>query len=481
MPVRLEYKWGVAAVVVVGLSLDLLDVTVVNVAIPRLASDFAAPPTTIEWVVTGYLLSLAVFIPLSGWAGDRIGTKRTFLFALAMFTVASALCAAAWSAGSLIVFRTLQGVGGGMLTPVGAAMLFRAFPPSERAKASAMLMVPISIAPASGPVLGGYLVEYRSWQWIFLINIPVGIVGLVMAALLLREHREPAAQRLDVPGFVLSAAGLGLLLYGLSEAGSRGLDDPRALAFAVTGALVLAAFVAVELRTARPMLNVRLFANRLFGASNAVQFVALAAFFGQFFVLPLFLQFERGLSPLQSGLVTFPMALGVLCTAPLAGWLYPRVGPRRLMIAGMLIGMLNSLAFVYIDLATPLSWIRTVMFVRGLGFGLLLLPLQAATFATVSERDTGEASALFNVVRQVGSSFGVALLATALARRLEAHAGVLGDPRAAQAAVLAFHDAFVVSTVLMVLGAVAAAALIDDREAAPSMTPGAVRAGAGAH
>jgi EmrB/QacA subfamily drug resistance transporter len=467
--VKIEYKWAVAIVVTVGLFLDLLDMTVINVAIPELARDFQAPPTTIEWVVTGYLLSLAVFVPLSGWAGNRFGTKATFLFALAVFTIGSGLCALANSAGTLIAFRVLQGVGGGMLTPVGTAMLFRAFPPAERSRASAILIVPTSVAPACGPVLGGYLVQYQSWQWIFLINIPIGIVGLAVAMLLLREHREEVTGRFDVPGFVLSGAGLALLLYGLAEAGRHGLDDTRAQAFAAAGVAVLLAFAFVELRTAKPMLNVRLFLDRMFGASNAVMFMLMCGFQGQLFLLPLLLQLERGLTPLESGLTTFPMAVGVICVAPLAGRLYPTVGPRRIMVTGLVLATLNSLAFAWIDLHTALWTIRGIMFIRGIAFGLVLLPLQAATFATISPRDTGEASALFNVVRQVGASFGVAILATVLSRRLVTHAAPLAVPAKAGAALLAFQDTFIFSTGIMVLGVLVAWFIIRDRDAASTM------------
>ena len=188
-----EYKWLVAAAFVAGFFMDIVDTTVVNVALPTLARDFDAGDGTLEWVVTGYLLSLAIWIPASGWIGDRVGTKKTFLFALTLFTTCSALCGLSWSVESLIAFRVLQGVGGGMMTPVGMAMLFRAFPPEERAQASAVLTVPTAIAPALGPVLGGWLVEYASWRWIFYVNVPVGIAGFVFALLFLREHTEPAA------------------------------------------------------------------------------------------------------------------------------------------------------------------------------------------------------------------------------------------------------------------------------------------------
>src|SRR3990170_6632042 len=208
---KLEYKWIVGIVFVFGLFMDLLDMTIVNVAIPQLALEFNADTTTIQWVVTGYLLSLAVFIPVSGWLGDRFGTKRIFMTALFVFTTSSLLCGLAWDIESLIAFRILQGVGGGMLTPVGTAMLFRAFPPEERAKGAAILIIPMVVAPASGPVLGGYLVQYHDWRWIFFINVPVGILGFLFAGAFLREEKQHEAGRLDLPGFALAAAGLASL------------------------------------------------------------------------------------------------------------------------------------------------------------------------------------------------------------------------------------------------------------------------------
>ena len=212
---QVAYKWVVAAVYVSALFLDILDTTIVNVAIPTLGRELNTDNA--EWVVLGYTLSLAVWIPTSGWLGDRFGTKRTFLFALAAFTVGSGLCGVAQTIDQLIAFRVLQGVGGGMLTPVGIAMLFRAFPPAERAKASTVVMVPTLIAPALGPVLGGFITTNFDWRWIFLVNVPIALVALWFGHRHLREHREPSARGFDIPGFVLSGASLALIVYALSE------------------------------------------------------------------------------------------------------------------------------------------------------------------------------------------------------------------------------------------------------------------------
>jgi EmrB/QacA subfamily drug resistance transporter len=466
----------VAIVFLFGIFMALLDQTIVNVALPTFAREFKAPPTTIEWLVTGYLLSLAVFIPISGWVGDRFGTKRTFMFALAMFTLGSALCVFSWSIHALIAFRVFQGVGGGMLTPVGMAMLFRAFPPSERAQAGAVLAIPMVVAPASGPVLGGYLVEYQSWHWIFAINIPIGIATLLVAGLLLREERQENPGRLDMPGFVLASAGLATLMYALAEAGTRGLDDARVLSVASVGVAILSVFAIVELRIAQPMVDLRLFRDKLFRAANTVSYVSFGGFAGALFLLPLLLQAEMGLSPLQSGLTTFPQAIGVAMMAQPAGRLYRYIGPRRMMVGGLTGATLATLAFLLVDLDTSQWWIRLIMLFRGWSFAFTMIPLQVAVFATIRSEDTGRASAIFNAGQQVAASFGVAVLATALSNRFLHYGATLGNPATRSGALLAFHDAFVPAIALAALGVVLAALLIDDKEAAGTMRPVAVPA-----
>lgn len=256
---RIPYKWVVAIVFVAGVFMDILDTTSVNVALPTLAREFDASVSQIEWVVTGYLLSLAVWIPASGWIGDRYGTKKVFLLALVMFTGASVLCGTATSLTELTAFRILQGVGGGMLVPVGTAMLFRAFPPIERAKASTVLIVPTVLAPALGPVIGGWLVTYHSWRWIFYLNVPIGIVAFAIGLFGLREHREPRPGRFDLPGFLLSGSCLALILFALSRGPSEGWGSPEVVLPLLFGGVALALLVYVETRVEEPMLALRLF------------------------------------------------------------------------------------------------------------------------------------------------------------------------------------------------------------------------------
>lgn len=482
----LDYKWLVAAVFVSGLFMDLLDTTIVNVALPTLGKDFSAQNTTLEWVVTGYLLSLAVWIPASGWLGDRFGTKKIFLLALFLFTLGSAMCGESWSIGSLITFRVLQGIGGGMLTPVGTAMLFRAFPANERAQASSVLAIPVAIAPTIGPILGGVLVDDASWRWIFRVNIPIGILGFVFALRVLKEHTEPNVGRFDLPGFVLAGAGLPLVLYALSRAPNAGWTETWVLLTGLGGIALLALMVLVELRVVQPMLALRLFRDRMFRSANIVYFATAAGLIGVIFLLPLFLQQLRGLSATQSGLTTFPQALGLIAISRFASQAYPKIGPRRMLMAGMAGTAASTALFLFVGLETSQWWIRGIMFLRGIFFGLGLIPLQAATFSTITPQDSGRASSIFNTNRQVASSFGVAILATVLADRTKGHvASVMAKAKTLPPAQLqssiqharldGYHDAYLAGVLFAVVGLVATF-LIHDEDAAASMAQAEARA-----
>jgi EmrB/QacA subfamily drug resistance transporter len=462
---RPEYKYIVAAVSIFGLFMNLLDMTIIHVAIPTLAAHFETSTSTVGWVITGYGLSLAVFVPVSGWAGDRFGLKRTFTWALGMFTAASLLCALSWNIESLIAFRLLQGVGGGLLTPVGTTLVFRAFPPSERSRASALILVPTTIAPASGPILGGYLVEYLSWRWIFLVNLPVGIAGVIAATFLLRELREDSGARLDVRGLALAITGLPMLFYALARAGTDGIGDAQVILFGVVGVVLVASLVMVEARTPHALVAVTLFKSRLFSACNAVAFVGMTGVAGAMFLLPVLLQSVRGFTPLESGLTTFPQAIGVMTIALLAGRLYNSVGPRRVTAAALVLGSAVYFGFFRMDLGTSEWAIRGLAFLSGWSFGLMQVSLQAATFASVPVAQTGRASAIANSVRQLGMAFGVALAATLLSARLRHHDAALNDPASEAAAMTAFQDVFLALIFVAALGALLAATLMNDRVA----------------
>ncbi len=463
------YKWLVAMAFVLGLFMDILDTTIVTVALPTLSAEFGADTNTIEWVVTGYLLSLALWIPASGWLGDRFGTKRCFIFALFSFTLASGLCGAAWNIESLIAFRVLQGVGGGMLTPVGTAMLYRAFPPIERPKASSLLAMVTVLAPAIGPVLGGLLVEQASWRWIFYVNLPIGVIGLVFSAKYLVEHTEPTAGGFDLAGFLLSGVGLAGLLYGMAEGPVRGWTHPLVLTALVGAFVCFAALVKVELAKPFPMLDLRLLADRSFRTPNLVSFASFGALLGLLFLLPQFLQGPRGFSPFESGLATFPQAVGVLITARYIGAkLYPTFGPRRLVMFGMAANAIITLCFVWVDLDTSAWTIRALMLARGLTLGFGFIPLQAAAFARIKPESTGRASALSQAQRQAGAAVGVAVLATILIERRDALVGAKTGQAAVEGLIQAYHQAFLGSVILAVLAFIAGS-FIRDSDAAPTM------------
>ncbi len=468
---HVPYKWIVATVFVCGMFMDILDTTIVNVALPHLGREFDASTASIEWIVLGYLLSLSVWIPASGWIGDRLGTRRVFLFALAMFTLASALCGQAQSLHELVAFRILQGVGGGMLVPVGTAMLFRAFPPIERAQASTVLIVPTVLAPALGPVLGGWLVTDVSWRWIFYANLPVGVAAFTIGLLFLREDREGRAGRFDVPGFILSGAGLALVLFALTQGPEKGWGSAEVV---LTGALGVALFVLlviVETRTPDPMLALRLFRERMFRNANVVLTLTYGSFIGVIFLMPLYLQSLRGFTALQSGLTTFPQALGVIVSSQIVGRLYHRVGPRRLIVVGMLLMAAVTLPLAFVGLDTGLWTIRTIMFARGVSMAFAFVPLQAATYANIRPVDTGRASAIYSTQRQVAAALGVATLGTVLVSRINANTAGLTDPAAiARGALGGYRLAFLVGAGLVALAAMSGL-LIRDEDAAATMRP----------
>lgn len=459
----LPYKYIVAIVYVTALFLDILDTTIVNVAIPALGQEFRSDNA--EWIVLGYTLSLAVWIPTSGWLGDKFGTKKTFMFALVAFTIGSMACAAAQTMEQLIAFRVLQGIGGGMLTPVGVAMLFRAFPPAERAKASTFIMIPTLAAPALGPILGGLLVTHANWRWIFLINLPVGIVGIWIGARYLREQKEPTAGAFDLPGFVLSGAALALIVYALSEGPRGGWTSAPVVVTGVVGVVCAVAMVRVELRTERPLLDLRLLRNnRIFRQCNMMSLFSTMGFLGLLFVMPLYLQLLRGQDALHSGLTTFPQAFGVMISSQIAGRLYARIGPRRLMGWGLLAASLVIAMFTTVDLHTDLWLIRSMMFLRGLCMGFAFVPMQAASYATIEPQDNGRASSIFSTQRQVGISVGVAVLASILASYMP----LASPPGDVDRALTGYRIAFGTAVALTLIASFAAFR-VRDEEAAPTM------------
>ncbi|WP_250643568.1 MDR family MFS transporter [Frankia sp. AiPa1] len=429
-----------------------------NVTLPTLGREFGVAPSRLSAVSIGYLASLAVVIPASGWVGDRFGGKRTLLVAVALFTVASVLCGVANSFGELVAFRILQGVGGGLLTPTGMAMLFRVFPPAERVRASGILTIPTAFAPALGPVLGGLLVTDLSWRWVFFVNVPIGLFALLFGLAFLPEHAEPDVGRFDVRGFLLSGIGFALVMIGISEGSERGWASPLILTCLALGAVLLAVLVVDQLRSRAPLLHLRLFTDRLFRSTNMVMFLATAAFLGSLYIIALFYQDGLGLSALNSGLSTFPEAVGVMVGSQVASRvLYPALGPRRVMIGGLLGIAAMTASMSLVGAGTNLWWMRLAMFGLGYSMSHVFVPTQAAAFARISPAETGRASTLFNAQRQFGGAVGVAVLSTALAAVGTTH--LVGGHTAPDLA--SYHVALLVAAGVAVLGALAALTIHD--------------------
>ncbi len=466
MPRRhMNQKIAVSVVFVAAMFMNIMDATIVNVALPTIGRQFRVHPDSVDTVVIGYLVSLAVFIPASGWLGDRFGSRRIMMMSIVIFTVASALCGAAQNLGELVGFRILQGLGGGLMVPVGMALLFRTFPPAERVRASSILVIPTAIAPALGPVLGGTFVTELSWRWVFYVNLPIGIAALTFGLMFLEGHNEQKSGRFDLGGFIFSAAGLGLVMYGVSEGPFDGWGRPLVVSSIVAGVALLVALIPLEMRREQPLIDIALFKDRLFRASNLVLSLGTVPFMGVLFLCALFFQDGLGLSALQSGLNTFPEALGIMLGAQMTTRLmYPVLGPRRVMRTGLLI-LAGSLALMsLIGAGTSLWWMRALLFVAGYGMGHIFTSAQAAGFATVSLADTARASTLFNAVRQMSGAIGVALVSTVVA--------TVGPVKVVAGRAVphltAYHAAFLVAAAMAVVGAVGTTT-VSDSDAAHTM------------
>tara|TARA_R110000868_G_scaffold155949_2_gene382590 strand:+ start:2757 stop:4121 length:1365 start_codon:yes stop_codon:yes gene_type:complete len=440
----MDLKHKVAIVTVFALFVDLLDLTTVNLAVPTLRTEFAASIGLAQLAVTAYVVTVAIVMPASGWAADRFGAKRTFLFSLAVFNLGSALCGAAWSMHALIAARALQGIGGGLLVPVGMAILFRAFQERERATASAIFSVPAAVAPAIGPFLGGILIDAASWRWIFLINVPIGILGFVLGALWLKEDHVERGDPFDVWGFILAALGFMAVTIALSSAPEGPLVRPGILIPLVGGILILAAFVRVELKRAAPMVDLRLFNGRDFAVGNATMFLASVGFGGLLFALPLLLQGPHGFSAARAGTIMATHAVGIIVTTVAGPKLIELLGGRIVLAIGLFGSGVSTLAYALTDQATSQIILVLILLVAGGSFGLTVVPLQTAPFRGMDQAQIARGTSMLSVVRQLGVLIGTAAVAVPLGQM----AGAGG-----------FATAFVLAGLLIVAAAPIAALL----------------------
>jgi len=404
-----------ASVVVLGAIMSILDVTVVNVAINTLARDFQTTLTTIQWVATGYTLALATVIPLTAWGAERFGTKRLYLISITLFVLGSALAGTAWDATSLIVFRVLQGLGGGMIMPIGMMILTRAAGPSRVGRVMAVMGVPMLLGPVAGPILGGWLVDSYSWRWIFFINLPIGILAVILATRILPRDARGGKAKLDVLGLALLSPGLALLIYGLAETGAEGgFGHPKVLIPAIVGALLLVGFVLHALRVEKPLINLRLYRNKVFAASNVTLVLMIIAVFGGMLLMPLYLQIVRGESALNTGLLLAPQGLGAMLAMPVAGQLADRTGVGRIVPVGLaLVG--GAFAWLTGLEANTSYWhLSIALFVMGIGMGLTMMPTFTGAMQTLRRASIPSASTSLNINQQVAASLGTAVLSVLL-------------------------------------------------------------------
>ncbi|HTX63946.1 MAG TPA: MDR family MFS transporter [Acidimicrobiales bacterium] len=452
---------AVAVVYAVAMFASVMDTQIVNVALTSLSRDFHVTDSSVQWVVTAYMMSLAVCVPASGWLGDRFGTKRVFLIAVGVFTAASGLCAASVNLPELVAMRVLQGAGAGMMVPVGMAIVYRAYPQERRVHATRLVTRVMVLAPATAPLIGGALVTWASWRWIFTINLPVGAVVVVGGVLLLAEHREPPGGSFDLVGTVSGVLGVGLLLYAVGSGPTAGWGSTEVLSAGLGALVFLALFVRVELRRAHPLLDLRLLGNRLFRWCGIANMLAMWAFFGSLVFTAFYVQEARGDSAMASGLTTFPEAVAIGIMTGLVARLFPRVGPRRLLLTGFGgLAVANGL-FAMVGASTSLWLVRGLCALLGCSVSFIMLSSQTAAFAQISTSATGHASAIFNTFQRVSMSMGVATLTAVLAL-----AG--GDVVHARPPVTAFHWVFATNVVVALLGA-AISSRVPDRDAAPAM------------
>jgi EmrB/QacA subfamily drug resistance transporter len=419
--------WGLSLVVLVtGMFMSVLDISIVNVAIPTMQNDFGVTTDEIQWVATAYSLALGVVVPVSAYCADRFGPTRVYNISLLGFAAGSALCGLAWNLNSMIVFRVFQAIPGGVLPVVTLTILYRIVPKDRIGAAMGMYGLGIIVAPAVGPTLGGYLVEYVDWRLIFFINVPVGILGTIAAIMVLKKFPGVDNGRFDVVGFLCIATGLFTLLLALTEGQDWGWTSYKVMILITTGVLSLALFVIVELEVERPLLDVRVFRYWPFTNSLLLISVLSVGLFSVLFYIPLFLQQAQGLGAFEAGLLLLPQALVMAVCMPIAGRVYDRFGPRWPAVIGLSINAWGTYELHALTLDTTHAHLVWLLCLRAFGMGIGMMPIMTGGIAAVPPSQVSRASAFNNVVQRTSAALGLAIL-TAVVTRTQAQ---MGDDRA---------------------------------------------------
>jgi EmrB/QacA subfamily drug resistance transporter len=437
---RLEYKWAATLIGVLGVFMAMLDNTIVNVSLPAMQASFHTDRTTITWVITGYFLAQAAIIPVTGYLSDRFGTKLVFVAALTLFTCGSALCAFSSHESMLIAARVIQGLGGGALAPITMAIIYRLFPPESRGSASAIIGIPMLLAPTFGPTIGGYLTTTFNWNAIFLVNIPLGIIGICLGSLVLRNYQAeivddeklPPSKGFDVLGLILSIVGVTSLVYGINKAGeiisdsagrqyARGWTDHIAATFMIIGIVVITAFVIYELRSRDPVMDMRLFGNYTFSVASMITWLMSGVLFGSLFLFPVFFELVQGKTPLNTGEILIPQGLATAVGVIIAGRLYNRTGPRPLLIVGFVLTAIGSYGWTNLTVTLSSDSLQPWLLTRGLGLGLVNVAILTLVVSDISNDAMARASSLVSVTRQIASAVGVTALTAYWAQQSSNH------------------------------------------------------------
>jgi EmrB/QacA subfamily drug resistance transporter len=412
-----RHVWVISGVVILGMIMSILDTTIVNVALRTLGHDLHSPISQVQWVVTGYLLSLGAVIPVTGWAARRFGAKRVYLVSLVLFTAGSAACGLSSSLVGLVVFRVLQGAGGGMIMPVAQLIMAQVAGPKRMGRVMGIVSMPAMLAPIFGPVLGGVILENLHWSWIFFVNVPVGAVAFALAWRMLPETDSGEAGSLDVLGLALLPAGAAAIVFGLSELGSGAtLGSATVLAPVIGGLVLTIAFCLHALRIERPLLDIRLYANKVFAGASFTTFGLGAALFGAMILVPLYYQEVRGESIINTGLLNAPQGIGALIAMPIAGRLTDRFGGGRIALCGVSLLCLSTLPLAFVGANTSIVGLSALLVVRGVSIGMSFMPAMTAAFASMRPDQLSDATPQINVLMRLGSAIGVAILAVVLQR-----------------------------------------------------------------
>jgi EmrB/QacA subfamily drug resistance transporter len=428
-----------AVILIVGALAVVFDTTIISVALRTLSVQLHAPISTVQWVSTGYLLALGVAIPLAGWAQVRFGGKRVWMFALAVFLVGSVLCSLAWSAESLILFRVVQGLGGGLMLPLFATLIMQAAAGRALGRTMSLVMLPLLIGPVLGPVIGGVILNWLNWRWLFWVNVPFCVVGFILAWRMLDRDTTNARPRIDIVGWLLLSPSLIAILFGLSNSSQTGgFGRADAIIPLIVGAVLLTMFVLYSLRQAgSALVDIRLLSHRPLASSSALTFLTGAALYGGMVLMPLYWQEVRGMNALHAGLLVAPQGIGALLSRPVGG-LSDRIGVRWVAFAGFLIVGLATVPFALASPSTNEWYLMAVLVVRGFGLASVSIPLSAAAYIGLRHDEIPHASIITRVAQQVGGSFGVAVLAVILAAALRN----LGPHSGSAATATAFDQAF---------------------------------------